>query len=71
MLSAKVDVDDGLLEETMNRTGIRQIGELVDFALRQLLRRERQLDLLSLKGKVDWEGNLEVMRGMRGVNDPC
>jgi len=40
--------------------------ELFDFALRELLRHKQQKKLLSLKGKVSWEGDLEEMRSGRG-----
>lgn len=32
-------------------------------SIRKLLRRENQKKLLELKGKVEWEGDLNVMRG--------
>ena len=36
---------------------------LVDFALRDLLRRENQRKILDLKGKIHWEGDLASMLG--------
>lgn len=43
-------------------TGLKSRRELVDFALRELLRHEQQKYLLALKGKADREGNLAEMR---------
>lgn len=38
------------------------IRELVAFALRELVRHEQQKKLLTLKGKITWEGDLNAMR---------
>ena len=59
-------LDVNLVEAGLEATGLRTRRELVDFALRELLRHEQQKRLLALKGKVSWEGNLEEMRTGRG-----
>ena len=59
-------LDVNLVEAGLAATGLRTRRELVDFALRELLRHEQQKKLLALKGKVTWEGNLEAMRAGRG-----
>lgn len=61
--STQVMVDAELIEQGLHATGLKTRRNLVDFALRELLRRENQKKLLELKGKVDWEGDLNVMRG--------
>ena len=55
-------LDGKLVEAGLKATGLKTRRELVDFALRELLRHKQQKKLLSLKGKVSWEGNLEEMR---------
>ncbi len=55
-------LDSKLVEAGLKATGLKTRRELVDFALRELLRHERQKELLQLKGKVKWEGNLDEMR---------
>ena len=42
--------------------------ELVDFALREVIRREKAKGILALEGKVKWEGNLRKMRKGRFAN---
>jgi Arc/MetJ family transcription regulator len=59
-------LDGKLVEAGLKATGLKTRRELVDFALRELLRHKQQKKLLSLKGKVSWEGNLEEMRTGRG-----
>ena len=58
-------LDDELVEQAQSLTGIRTIRELVHHALRELVRHKHQRRLLELQGKVDWEGDLDEMRGRR------
>ena len=59
-------LDSKLVEAGLKATGFKTRRQLVDFALRELLRHKQQKKLLSLKGKVTWEGDLETMRSARG-----
>ena len=59
-------LDSKLIEAGLKATGLKTRRELVDFALRELLRHKQQQKLLSLKGTVDWNGDLEEMRSGRG-----
>ena len=59
-------LDIKLIEAGLKATGLKTRRELVDFALRELLRHQQQKKLLSLKGKVSWEGDLAEMRTGRG-----
>jgi Arc/MetJ family transcription regulator len=59
-------INNRLVEAGLKATGLKTRRELVDFALRELLRHKQQQKLLELKGKVQWEGDLEEMRAGRG-----
>jgi Arc/MetJ family transcription regulator len=59
-------LDNQLVEAGLKATGLKTRRELVDFALRELLRHRDQKKLLALKGSVSWEGNLDEMRNGRG-----
>jgi len=59
-------VDNKLVEAGLKATELKTRRELVDFALRELLRHKQQERLLALKGKVAWEGDLGEMRVGRG-----
>jgi len=67
MKRTNVVLDDTLVDKCMKLTGIKTRKALIDFALRELLRRERQLDILKLKGKVHWEGSLDEWRQGRSA----
>ncbi|WP_062270080.1 type II toxin-antitoxin system VapB family antitoxin [Endozoicomonas arenosclerae] len=58
-------IDQGLMSEALELTGLRSQRELVNYALQELIRREKQKQILSLKGNVAWEGNLDGMRDLR------
>lgn len=58
-------LDDNLVERAKAMTGIKTIRELVHHALRELVRHKRQREILKLRGRVDWEGELDEMRRSR------
>jgi len=60
-----VVLDDRLVEECQELTGINTRRALIDYALREVLRHGRQRRVLELKGNVKWEGNLEAWREAR------
>ncbi|MGB9497853.1 MAG: type II toxin-antitoxin system VapB family antitoxin [Dissulfuribacterales bacterium] len=57
-----VVLDDELVDKCRKATGIKTRRALIDYALRELLRRESQLKILELKGKVHWDGDLDASR---------
>ena len=67
MQRTNIVLDMKLVTAGLKATGLKTRRELVDFALRELLRHGEQRKILSLKGAVDWEGNLEDMRRGRGA----
>ncbi|MEN8254007.1 MAG: type II toxin-antitoxin system VapB family antitoxin [Verrucomicrobiota bacterium] len=62
MSRTNIVLDSQLVEEGMKLTGLKTKRNLVDYALRELLRHEKQAKLLELRGKVEWDGNLNEMR---------
>jgi Arc/MetJ family transcription regulator len=57
-----IEIDDEVLREAQRLLGTATKRETVDFALRELVARHRRLGVLQLRGKVRWEGALEVSR---------
>lgn len=57
-----VVLDDKLVSKCLAATGIKTRRALIDYSLRELLRREHQKKILELKGKVKWEGDLDSWR---------
>jgi Arc/MetJ family transcription regulator len=65
MSRTNIVLDSQLVEEGLKLTGLKTRRNLVDYALRELLRHERQAKLLELRGAVAWEGDLDQMRAGR------
>jgi Arc/MetJ family transcription regulator len=64
-MRTNIVLDSELVAKSMKITGIKTKRELVDYALRELLRHAEQTKLLSLKGKINWEDDLSVSRKSR------
>src|ERR1035441_10133728 len=55
-------IDDKLMRDTLRATGLKTKREAVEEALRTLLRLRRQAGIRRLRGKLDWQGDLNAMR---------
>ena len=57
-----VVLNDDLVAKCQGVTGIKTRKALIDHALRELLRHNSQYKILELKGKINWDGDLEASR---------
>jgi Arc/MetJ family transcription regulator len=57
-----IDIQDDLLRKAQKMTGISKKVEIVNYALKRLLEQKEVEQVLELRGKVKWEGNLDEMR---------
>ncbi len=64
-MRTNIVLDEKLIEKGKKYTGISTKKELVDFALRELIKRKERKGILRLKGKLHWKGDLEEMRRSR------
>ena len=62
MARTNIDLDSRLVKEGLLRLRCKSKKELVNLALRELVRRESIKDLLTLQGHVHWEGDLKTSR---------
>ena len=69
-MRTNIEIDDELLREALRVSGLKTKRAVVEAGLRMLLRLKRQEDILSLVGKVHWEGNLDESRQRRDFSDP-
>ena len=65
MSKTNIDLADDLVEEGLILTHLKTKKELVNYALKELVKRERRKGILNLEGKVEWEGDLKEMRKSR------
>jgi Arc/MetJ family transcription regulator len=68
-MRTNIVLDESLIEEAKQLTGIKTKKELIHEALRTLIRLRRQGEARSLRGKLQWEGSLDEMRQARILED--
>jgi Arc/MetJ family transcription regulator len=68
-MRTNIVIDEELMNKGIRYTGLRTKKELVNYALRELIQRKERKEILRLKGKLHWEGDLEEIRRSR-FDDP-
>jgi Arc/MetJ family transcription regulator len=53
------------MRDTLRATGLKTKRQAVELALRTLLRLRKQGGIRRLRGKLDWQGDLNAMRSDR------
>lgn len=61
-MRTNIEIDDKLMKDTLKVTGLKTKREAVELALQTLLKLEKQGEFRKLRGKIDWQGDLEEMR---------
>jgi Arc/MetJ family transcription regulator len=61
-MRTNIVIDDKLMRDTLRASGLKTKREAVDQALRTFLRLRKQAEIRRLRGKLDWQGDLNAMR---------
>lgn len=61
-MRTNIVIDDKLMSDTLRATGLRTKREVVELGLKTLLRLKQQAEIKKLRGKINWEGDLDAMR---------
>ena len=61
-MRTNIVIDDRLMKDVLEATGVSTKREAVELGLRTLLRLRRQAEIRRYRGKLAWEGDLEAMR---------
>ena len=61
-MRTNIVIDDELMAEVLETTGIKTKREAVERGLKLLLKIGRQQEILKYRGKIKWEGDLDEMR---------
>ena len=64
-MRTNIVIDDKLMEEALKATGLSTKKEAVEQGLQLLIRRNKQQAIRKLRGKLQWEGDLDEMRGRK------
>jgi len=65
MSRTNIVLDDSLVADCQKTTGIKTRRALINHALQEVLRHERQKKVLELKGTIQWESDLATWRKRR------
>jgi len=61
-MRTNIVIDDKLMRDTLRATGLKTKREAVELGLRTLLRLRKQAEIRQLRGKLEWQGDLNAMR---------
>lgn len=57
-----IELDVDLIKKAMELTNLSTIKDVVHHSLREVIKSSTRKKMLSFKGKVDWDGDLDQMR---------
>lgn len=61
-MRTNIVIDDKLMAATLKATGLKTKREAVEQGLKALLRLQQQTALRKLRGKYEWDADLDAMR---------
>ena len=64
-MRTNIVIDDRLMRDALRATGLKTKREAVELGLQTLLRLKRQAEIRRLRGKLNWQGDLDAMRSDR------
>ncbi|WP_373480811.1 type II toxin-antitoxin system VapB family antitoxin [Geminocystis sp.] len=69
-MRTNIDLEDTLVEEAFRLTNVRTKKELVNLALKELIRSRKKLNLLDLSGKIDLREDYDYSQLRSNKNVP-
>lgn len=61
-MRTNIVIDDRLMKDTLQATGLKTMREAVELGLRTLLRLCQQGEIRRFRGKLNWQGDLDATR---------
>lgn len=61
-MRTNIDIDDDLMEEALKVSQFKTKKDAVEEGLKLLVQRKKQENIKNLRGKLNWQGDLEQMR---------
>ncbi len=62
-MRTNIVIDDQLMSDALKVTGLTTKKEVVELGLKLLVKQNKQQAIRKLRGKLNWEGDLDEMRG--------
>mgnify|MGYP006159323257 CR=1 FL=1 len=64
-MRTNIVIDDQLMKDALNATGLSTKKEAVELGLKMLVRLKKQERIRKFRGKLKWEGDLSEQRNIR------
>jgi Arc/MetJ family transcription regulator len=61
-MQTNIVIDSKLIQDALLATGLKAETEVVEKGLKTLIKIAKQMELHNLRGKIEWIGDLDVMR---------
>ena len=61
-MRTNIEIDDKLMKDALRFTGAKTKREAVEMGLRTLVQLGKQVEVRKMRGKLQWEGDLDAMR---------
>jgi Arc/MetJ family transcription regulator len=61
-MRTNIIIDDTLMTDALKASGVKTKKEAVELGLRTLIKLNQQRYLRSMKGRLEWHGDLDAMR---------
>ena len=61
-MRTNIVIENTLMQEALHVTGLKTKKEAVELGLKTLIRLKKQAAIKELKGKLQWEGDLDALR---------
>jgi Arc/MetJ family transcription regulator len=61
-MRTNIVIDDKLMRDSLRASGAKTKREAVELGLRTIVRLRKQAEIRNLRGKLDWQGDLDAMR---------
>lgn len=61
-MRTNIIIDDTLMTDALKASGVKTKKEAVELGLRTLIKLNQQRHLRSMKGRLEWRGDLDAMR---------
>lgn len=61
-MRTNIVIDDELMAQALKATGLETKKDVVEQGLKLLVQRKRQQSIRTLRGNINWEGDLDEMR---------
>lgn len=66
-MRTNVDIDESLMKRAMAVSDLKTKKAIINAALREFIRANAYDRIMKYQGKIEWEGDMDEMRQLRGI----